>query len=162
LGNWQPLLKGQIYAQMGILCVSTGNEEKGLAYLEKSSTRFADAQMFLAAAHSKRGNHDKALSVLQTCEAFNKKHILLHNLHAYLLEKQGKRTEAIAVLNKLLKSEKSNETTKDNLLRLQNDKKLNMKRFGMPWYALQLEKPPASMGQQRAARPGFRQKGKRR
>ncbi len=162
LGNWQPLLKGQLYAQMGILCASSGDEDKGLKFLKKSSTRFADAQMFLASMYFRQGNKDKAVQVLGNCESFNKKHVLLHNLHAYLLEKQDKRSEAIAVLNRFLKKEKSNETTKDNLLRLQNNKKLNMKRFGMPWYALQLEKPPASMGQQRAARPGFRQKGKRR
>ncbi len=162
LGNWQPLLKGQLYAQMGILCASIGDEKKGLEFLQKSSARFADAQMFLAAMHARGGDSTKAIKVLENCEGYNKKHILLHNLHAYLLEKQDKRSEAIAVLNKLLKNEKSNEITKDNLLRLQNNKKLNMKRFGMTWYALQLEKPPAGMGQQRAARPGFRQKGKRR
>ncbi len=161
LGNWQPLLKGQVYAQMGVLSAGSGNEEKGLEYLAKSSARVADAQLFLACLHYRKGDFAKANQVLDTASRFNKKHVLLFNVWAYLLEKEGKRTEAMAKLNLLLKREKLNEGTKDNLLRLQNDKKLNMKRFGMAWYALGLEKPPASMGQQRAARPGFRQAPKR-
>ncbi len=161
LCNWQPLLRGQVYAQMGVLCAGSGDEEKGLEYLNKASARVADAQLFLAVLHYKKGDFKKANDVLDTASRFNKKHVLLFNVWAYLLEKEGKRTEAIAKLNQLLKREKLNEATKDNLLRLQNDKKLNMKRFGMAWYALSLEKPPASMGQQRAARPGFRQPPKR-
>ncbi len=51
---------------------------------------------------------------------------------------------------------------KDNASRIQNGKKLNMKRFGMAWYALKLEVPPASMRQQAPGSPrrGFRQKRK--
>jgi len=158
LGRWQPLLKGQLNAQIGILRYSQGEQDKALVYLAKSSARVAEAQMFRASILFRRGHFDEAKEVLDLTTRFNKKHVLLANVYAYLLEKKGQRTEAIAQLNRLLKQEKLNEATKDNLLRLQNDKKMNMKRFGMPWYALQLEKPPASMGQQRAPRAGFRQK----
>ena len=43
---------------------------------------------------------------------------------------------------------------------MRDGKKMNMKRFGMTWYALQLEKPPASMRQAPPGQPraGFRQK----
>ncbi len=60
--------------------------------------------------------------------------------------------------------EKDNESTKDNLRRLQNGKKMNMKKFGFTWYSLQFEKLPASLrqGQGMAARKGFRQRPKRR
>ena len=60
-------------------------------------------------------------------------------------EEQGEK--AIEQLRRALKVEKSNEASKENLLRLQNNRKLSMKRFGMQWYALKLEKPPASMRQ---------------
>ena len=62
-----------------------------------------------------------------------------------------------------LKIEKNHEHTKDNLLRLKNGKKMNMKKFGMAWYGLQFEKLPASMRQQQAptARKGFRQRRRR-
>ena len=63
------------------------------------------------------------------------------------------------------KIEPGNESTKENLGRLQNGKDLSMKRFGMIWYGLQLEKPPKSMGVAPGAAPfrkGFRQKPQRR
>jgi len=158
LGNWQPLLRGQLHAQLGILRYSLGEEEKALQHLAKASERVAEAQLFRASLLFRQGNFDEAKKVLDLTSRFNKKHVLLHNVYAYMLEKKGQRAEAIAQLNALLKHEKNNEATKDNLLRLQNDKKMNMKRFGMNWYALQLEKPPTSLGQQRPPRAGFRQK----
>jgi tetratricopeptide (TPR) repeat protein len=119
--------------------------------------------MVLAALHYKRGDFDAATKVLETAISYNKKQMLLYNVYAYLLVKEGDKAKAIELLLRALKVEKDNESSKDNLLRLQNGKRLNMKRFGMPWYALQLEKPPASMGQQQGmARRGFRQPKRRR
>jgi tetratricopeptide (TPR) repeat protein len=147
-----------LHAQLGILRYSLGDEDQALDHLAKASARVAEAQLFRASLLFRQGNFDEAKKVLDLTSRFNKKHVLLHNVYAYMLEKKGQRTEAIAQLNRLLKQEQLNEATKDNLLRLQNDKKMNMKRFGMTWYALQLEKPPASMGQRRPPRAGFRQK----
>jgi len=162
MSRWQVLLKGQIYAQMGSLCYSSGDEAKALEYLAKSTRRLADSQLILAVLHYRRGDFDAAKRVLDTAIGYNKKQILLYNVYAYLLLKQGQRSEAIDQLMRGLKLEKDNESTKDNLLRLQNGKKMNMKRFGMSWYALQLEKPPASLGQAQASRRGFRQPKRRR
>ena len=89
---------------------------------------------------------------------------------AALADKRAASTSEIgrletAIINTRLrceKADKNSEATKDNLNRLQNGKKMNMKRFGMSWYALKLENPPASMRQQApgAPRRGFRQKRK--
>ena len=159
MSRWQIMLKGQINAQIGSLAFTMGDEGKALAYLSKSSPRVADARLFLASIYYRRKNFDKAREVLETAIRYNKKQVLLYNVYAYLLNKQGKREEAIEQLLRCLKVEKDNESTKDNLLRLQNNKKMNMKRFGMSWYSLQFEKLPASMRQsQGMARGGFRQK----
>ena len=161
MSRWQIMLKGQINAQIGSLAFTMGDEGKALEYLSKSSPRVADARLFLASIYYRRKNFDKAREVLETAIRYNKKQVLLYNVYAYLLNKQGKREEAIEQLLRCLKVEKDNESTKDNLLRLQNNKKMNMKRFGMSWYSLQLEKLPASMRQsQGMSRSGFRQ-GKR-
>ena len=63
-------------------------------------------------------------------------------------------------LLRALQLEKNHEHTKDNLLRLQNGKKMNMKKFGMTWYGLQFENLPASMRQPHAmsGRRGLRQR----
>ena len=145
--RWQILLEGQIYAQMGILAYAMEDETRALEWLEKSSLRVADARMALAAILYRRREFERAYEVMDTAIRANKKQILPYNAYAFMLEKQGERAKAIEQLQRCLAREPSNESTRDNLLRLQNDRKLNMKRFGMPWYALRLERPPASLRQ---------------
>ena len=161
MSRWQIMLKGQINAQIGCLAFTMGDEAKAFDYLSKSSARVAEARLFLASIHYRRKRFAEARETLETAIRYNKKQVLLYNVYAYLLNKEGKRDEAVAQLLRCLKVEKDNESTKDNLLRLQNNKKMNMKRFGMSWYGLQFEKLPASMRQpQGMSRSGFRQ-GKR-
>ncbi len=158
--RWQILLKGQIHAQIGSLQYSLGNNDKALEHLKKSSRRVADAQLFLAALHFRKKDFDEAKKVMNDAIAFNKKQVMLYNVLAWMMLKQGNKEEALEVLIKGAKADDKSEATKDNLLRVQNGKKINMKRFGMSWYALQLEKPPNSMRQAPpgGGRPGFRQK----
>jgi len=157
--RWQVMLKGQICGQIGLLAYAMGDEDKAFDYLQKSGMRVVDAQLALAAMHAKRGDSTKAYSVLDTTIQANKKQILPYHVYAWLLLRDGERDKAIEQLLRCQKIEKSNETTQDNLSRLQNGKKLNMKRFGNVWYMLQLEKPPASLGAvQGTPRKGFRQR----
>ena len=116
----------------------------------------------LAALYFRRKNADLAKKTLEEAIGYNKKQVLLYNVLAWMLVKEGNRTEAVEVLLRGEKADDSSEATKDNASRIQNGKKLNMKRFGMTWYALKLETPPASMRQQPpgAPRRGFRQKRK--
>ena len=164
LARWQVLLKGQLYAQLGSLCFTIGQEQKAFEYLLKASPRSADGQLFLASLYSRRKNPEKAREVLEVAIRYNKKQLILYHVYAWLLARDGDRDAAIEQLLRALKVEKSNEHTKDNLLRLQNGKKMNMKKFGMAWYGLQFEKLPAAMRQQQApiGRKGFRQRKSRR
>ncbi len=161
IGNWVPLLKGQLYGQIGFLHHHLGAKAEALAALEKAGFRAGDAQLLLATLWYREGKKDDALARLAAAGPFNRKHVLLHNVHAWMLLRENRRDDAIAVLAKLL-AKVPNDPTTDNLLRLKNDQKMNMKPFGMPWYALEFEHPPASMGEMRTARKGFRQAPKRR
>ena len=163
LARWQVMLAGQLYAQMGSLCFTMGEDAKALEYLKKASPRVADGQLFLASLHYRRKRVDEAKEVMERAIRYNKKQIMPYNVYAWLLLKEGDRDGAIEQLLRCLKVEKSNESTKDNLHRVQNGKKMNMKRFGMSWYGLQLEKLPASMRQAPiGGRRGFRPKKQRR
>lgn len=165
LAKWQVLLKGQLHAQMGSLCFTIGDNVNALEHLEKASPRLADGQLFLASLHYRKGDVAQAKQVLTRAIGYNKKQVVLYNVFAWILNKEGDRDAAIEQLLKCLKVEKDNDSTKDNLQRLQNGKKMNMKRFGMTWYGLQFEKLPASMRQgqqQMMGRKGFRQKRRRR
>lgn len=161
-GDWMPLLKGQLHAQIGILEHMRGQQAEALVHLEKAGRRSAEAQALLASIRYRDGRKAEALRGLEVAERLARRNALLHNLHAWLLVKEGRVDDALAVLNRLLKKEPGNEVTRDNLLRLQNGQKLNMKALGMGWYVLGFERPPASMGEMRPVRKGFRQPPKRR
>lgn len=162
MARWQIMLKGQIYAQMGCLQYTIGDDKRALVSLNQASRRSPEAQLFLAALHYRRKDANKAKQAIEDAIGFNKKQVILYNVKAWLLMREGEREQAIEALLKCEKVDKNSEATKDNLNRLQNGKKMNMKRFGMSWYALKLENPPASLRQQPpgSPRPGFRQKRK--
>ena len=161
--KWVPLLRGQLLAQMGVLANHSGDQKQAIELLSRSSRRAADAQLLLACIHYKNGDPARAFQVLSLAAMVNKRHSLLHNSYAWLLHKEDRSGEAIALLAKFLQKEPGDEAGKDNLLRLQNKSRMSMKDFGISWYALGLERPPAEFGQLQTGRKGFRQppKGRR-
>jgi hypothetical protein len=164
LSRWQILLKGQIHAQIGLLAYASGDEGRAATHLALSGIRATEARMAFAAMEYRRGRKDQAREVLDVAIRASKKQILPYHVYAWMLNKDGDREAAINKLLECQKIEKSNESTQENLSRLQNGKKLAMKRFGIGWFGLQLEKPPAQLrgAQGMAGRKGFRQKPKRR
>ena len=163
LANWQVLLKGQIHAQIGLLAYAGGDEARAEEHLAKAGIRATEAKLAHAAMLYKKGQKDKAHEAIDIAIRANKKQIFSYHVDAWMLAKDGDREGAINKLIACQKIEPGNESTQDNLARLQNGKKLSMKRFGMQWFGLQLEKPPAQMraAQGMAARKGFRQKPQR-
>lgn len=160
--HWQILLDGQVKAQIGMLYVGEGKEDRAVEFLESSSPRIPEARAFLASIYYRRDETDKALATLEIARKFNKKSPFIFNLYAWMLNKEGQSREAIRILQESLKRAPGNEVTQSNLSRLQNDQRMNMKDFGMSWYSLKLERPPASMGVVQPGRKGFRQPPKER
>lgn len=157
LGRWVPLLRGQVLAQMGMLAYHTGKKDRAVELLSGASLRAADAKLMLACILFKNGDKKRAFEVLQLAAAVNKKHALLHNTYAWMLNKSERPDEAQKVLAAFAKRDATNAPTKDNLLRLQNRTRMTMQGFDMQWYALGLEQPPQTMGQVRRAQKGFRE-----
>jgi tetratricopeptide (TPR) repeat protein len=162
LCNWIPMLKGQLYAQLGVLNLGARKEDQAVHYLKKASNRAAEAKLYLAALFVRTSRENEAKAILHMAIRYNKKHVLLQNFYAFILKKVDDTQGAINILNTLLKKVPENEASADNLSRLKNGKKLSMKSFGMHWYSLGLERPPASMApghmqqQQQQPRKGFR------
>ena len=164
LSRWQILLKGQIHAQIGLLAYASGDDKRAEEHLPKAGMRATEAKLAHAAMEYRRGRKEQALEAVDIAIRANKKQIMPYHVYAWMLVKDGDKEGAI---NKLIAADKvdsGNESTKENLERLRNGKKLNMKRFGMGWFGLQLEKPPAQYRAQQgmAGRKGFRQKPQRR
>jgi hypothetical protein len=164
LSRWQVMLKGQIHAQIGLLSYATGDEQQAEEHLSQAGLRATEAKLAYAALTYRRGRKDQAFESLGDAIRANKKQIMPYHVYAWMLAKDGERDRAINKLVEAEKVESSNESTQENLDRLRNGKKLNMKRFGMAWFGLQLEKPPAQYRAQQgmAGRKGFRQRPQRR
>lgn len=159
--KWIPLLKGQLLAQMGMLSLHMGQKDRGVKLLEGASLKNADARLMLACIRYRDNEIDRAMQVLELTAKINKKHPLLHNTYAWMLHKAGKNGQAQAALAAFLKKNDKNAPTKENMLRLQNNKRMSMTAFAEQWYALGLEQPPQTMGQVRRAPKGFREPPKR-
>ncbi len=157
MGRWMPLLTGQLQAQRGALAFADGKESVALEAFALATKRATEAQLLRAALLWRRDEKELAQQVLGEAEPYNRKSSLLFNARAWMLVKLDREAEARACLGRFLKKVPDNEATKDNLLRLQNDRKLNLQRFGQEWWALGLERPPAQMGEVRQGRKGFRQ-----
>jgi tetratricopeptide (TPR) repeat protein len=164
LSRWQVLLKGQIHAQIGLLAYASGDENRAASHLALSGIRATEARLAYAALEYRRGHKDQAREIVDVAIRASRKQILPYHVLAWMLVKDGNREAAIKKLIECQKIEKSNDSTQENLSRLQNGKKLSMKRFGIAWFGLQLEKPPAQLraAQGMAGRKGFRQKPQRR
>jgi tetratricopeptide (TPR) repeat protein len=164
LAKWQILLGGQLHAQIGSIHYAGGDETKAMDSLSKAHGRVAEAQLLRAALLWRKKNAAEAIRTLRGSIKYNRKNSMLCNTLAWMLSQSDRSEEAIAQLQETLKTLKDDTATKDNLIRLQNGKKMNMKSFGMSWYGLQLEKVPNSLRQmpQGLARPGFRQPPRRR
>ena len=161
MSKWVPLLSGQLHAQIGVLSNHLGDESKAVEHLSKASRRLPEGQLMLASIHYRNERPDEAIATLAASSKRNLDHGLYQNVYAYLLHKQDRTAEAMAQLNRFLKKAPNHEVGKDNLLRLQNNQKMDLKSFGPEWYALGFERPPANMGELRTARKGFRQQPKR-
>jgi len=161
-GRWMPMLRGQVLAQMGIIAYHQGDRDEAIRLLRQSSPRLGDGQLVLAVLQYRAGDKDAAFKTLEQAALRNRKHSMLHNGYAWLLHRESRVDDAIAVLARYTKKVATDEAAKNNLLRLQNGNRPTMKSFGLPWYALQLERPPADMGQLRQGRKGFRQPPMRR
>jgi len=164
MGRWQILLEGQLHAQLGMLAYATNDMGRAEKHLSKAGYRATEAQVAYAALLYRTNRWPKAREILDFTIRANKKQILPYHVYAWLLLKEGDRSAAIDKLLAAEKVEPGNESTKENLARLQNGKDLSMKRFGMLWFGLQLERPPKAMGTVQAMpfRKGFRQKPQRR
>lgn len=164
MGRWQILLEGQLHAQLGLLAYATNDMARAEKHLSQAGYRATEAQIAYAALLYRTNRWAKAREILDFTIRANKKQIMPYHVYAWLLLKEGDRNAAIEKLLAAQKIESGNESTQENLARLQNGKDLSMKRFGMVWFGLQLERPPKAMGTIQAMpfRKGFRQKPQRR
>jgi tetratricopeptide (TPR) repeat protein len=146
LAPWQFLVASQLHSNIGILLYVKGDAEASLPHLEKSFTRNWIARAMLAVARYKAHDLAGALKVFEQAVKTNKKEALLWQVYAWVLEKEGRHEEAIAVMGRAAAANPADEKLKSSLQALQNGKKLKLgKLYNEQWFQFRLEAVPQTM-----------------
>jgi tetratricopeptide (TPR) repeat protein len=146
LAPWQFLVASQIHSNIGILLFVKGDLEASLPHLDKSFSRNWIARAMLAVARYRSRDLATALKVFEAAVKVNKKEGLLWQVYAWVLEKEGRHEESIAVLGRAVAANPSDEKLKTSLQALQNGKKLKLgKLYAEQWFQFRLEAVPQAM-----------------
>ncbi|HET7826533.1 MAG TPA: tetratricopeptide repeat protein [Anaeromyxobacter sp.] len=143
LAPWQFLVASQLHSNIGILMYLRQDVDGALPHLEKSFSRNWIARGMLGVARYRKRDLGGARKVLDDAVKTNKKEGVLWSAYAWILEKEGRHDEAIAVLSRAVAANASDDKLKSSLQALQNGKKLKLgKLYGEQWFQFMLERPP--------------------
>ncbi len=143
-GRWQFFLGSTIDGQIGSIYYMKSQFSVAKPYLERAFVRHWVAKAMLAMIYYREKKMAKMNEVFMATTKHVKKAGLLWSLWAYCVWRNGDLEKAIGILaqgKKILGD--ADPHLAQNLLSLQNDKKMKMKAYGDQWYQFQLEFSPA-------------------
>ncbi|MEK6776091.1 MAG: tetratricopeptide repeat protein [bacterium] len=146
-GRYQFFVTSQFRSQIGVIHYIKKDFNAAFPYLKKSFIRNWVAQGMLAVHYMRKKDKENMVKTFNRALRYNPKESLLWNLYAYCLLRMGNRDEAIEALVKALKKLPGDEKLQNNLINLQNNKKMKMKNYGELWLQFHLEKIPGAIGQ---------------
>ena len=134
-GPWQPLVAGQLDAQLGMLEFARGNLEEAKARLATSGRfRTWQSSLILGLIHHKQGRKEEAEKVFTDARWMAAKDPMLYAVPAYVLQRDGKREEALSCLADGLKSMPDNQILTEMKNKIANKKAIDTSRFGQAWF----------------------------
>ncbi|MFH0925883.1 MAG: hypothetical protein V1872_09710 [bacterium] len=136
----QPLIASQINAQLGVIYYCKNDYKEAVNYLKKGLSAHYVAQCMLGIIYMKEKKYSEMKKAFDIALRTGRKESIVWSLYAYCLNRIDEKEGAIEVLNKGLKKLKEDEFIKENLLALQNKKKMKMKAYGDQWRQFMLEK----------------------
>jgi tetratricopeptide (TPR) repeat protein len=143
LAPWQFLVASQLHSNIGILLFVKGDTEASLPHLEKSFSRNWIARAMLGVARYRARDLAGMTRVLDDAVKANKKEGLLWQVYGWILEKEGRHDDAIALLGRATAANPADEKLKTSLQALQNGKKLKLgKLYAEQWFQFRLEAVP--------------------
>lgn len=147
LGNWQFLLRSEIYGQIGMLKYvfkDTAGAEKAFA---RASSRNYFASAMKGAILFQRKDFVGMEKAFESAVSSGKKEGLTWAAYAWCLLHAKESDKAVAVLSRACKANPSDDKLKRALSQVQNDKRLKMAPWEPAWWQLGLELPPAPQAQ---------------
>ena len=172
MGLWNPLLPGQLRVQTGALEYVAGNLENAEEELSRASRWPWMSRAYLGCVYFKRRNEAGMKKAFETAVSVGDKEGVAWSMYAWCLVAQGKKAEAVSVLERGLKKLPGDHRLEANLELAKEGKKLKMAPYGDAWtrFALEGGQPMPTVGPQGKEipkyargynpRPGFRQKPK--
>lgn len=142
-GKWQYLLDAQIEAQLGVLDYLQMKWDEARPKLEVGGpgpftwTAFGRnplALSMLACIHWRQGRKDDAWATFASAAEATGTDPMLFQVWATLLARDGKRTEALQAVAKGLAAHPKHQGLTDLQSKLANDKRVDPKAFGQPWF----------------------------
>ncbi|HLT28889.1 MAG TPA: tetratricopeptide repeat protein [Myxococcaceae bacterium] len=146
LARWQFLIGGELHAHIGMLHYIGKNHDEAAKHFAVASKRNFTAQAMAGALHYRRQEHDRMREAFELAVKHGKKESVLWAAYAWCLIQLKDRSGALAVLNRGVEKNPSDEKLKNALGQVQNDKRLKMRPFEPAWWQFQLEPPPTNFG----------------
>ena len=142
LSRYQFLLDGQIYAEIGSIRYAVKDLTGAEAAFKKATARHHYAQAMYAALNFQRENWSDMEACFEKAVLYGKKEGMLWAAYAWCQLERKEKDKALAILQRGVATNPSDEKLKAALLSLQNDKKLKMRPWEPMWWQLGLETPP--------------------
>jgi tetratricopeptide (TPR) repeat protein len=133
-GRWQFLLAGQIDAQLGVIDYLQLKFDEARPKLEAGKWRNAVALCCLGCIDWRQGRKDEAVKHFAAAAQASSQDVMVYQVWATLLARDGQRTEALAAVADGLKAIPDNAPLQDLQSRIANKKKIDTDRFGEAWY----------------------------
>lgn len=139
--RYLPFVAPQIESQIGTLYYLDKRWDDAERHLKIGTMRNWVGMAMLASIHYRRKRYDEMKAAFEKAARWSPREALLWNLWAWLLNGQGDRDGAIAVLVRGLAFVKNDERTKRNLESLQNGGGVKLRSWDMMWYQFHFEVP---------------------
>lgn len=146
LGKKQFLVSSLVHANVGTLLYVKGDFDAARPHLEKGYGRNYLAKAMLGAYWCKKNDVAKMKEAFEIAVKYGKKDGMVWGVYAWCLEKHGQRPEAMKVLARGVEANPTDEKLKNNLLALQNNKKMKTRVWAPQFYQFHLEAPPPEFG----------------
>jgi len=142
--NRQFFTKSTLNGQIGVIHFMNKSFDKAKPYLEKSFVRLWNAQAMLGVLHGKNKEYDAMDETFERCVKYSPKQGVVWSTWAWIHWKASRREKAIQILTRGKTAlDGKDEMLNNNLLAVQNNKKMKMKGYGDVWYQFHLETHPA-------------------
>jgi hypothetical protein len=136
-------VRSQIDSQIGMILYLRKDTNGSITHLERSKRlgHWLGVAM-LAVAYYKKKDHARMKETFELVTRRAKKQGLAWNLYAYCLAQIGEDKAAQDVLARGDAATSGDKRVKENLLAVQNGKKIKMRGYADQWYQFHLETPP--------------------